>query len=447
MDFLRKARLLGSLTVLCWASTAHAADPGPTFTAGQMRADLLAIRAALRDMPPDLAHSADVPALGRALDELDARLSASPPVTRDGAWRLFATLNPVLADGHLFVGFVDWRGDLRAHLASGGTLFPFEMKVGANCALHIRAQLGGGATPLAGRAVRAVNGMPARELCEQMLARVHGDTRTFRADLASRRFWFFHWKLFGQSARYELDVGDPAALVVPGSDAVPELLAIEASFERQFHLELLPDRAAVLTLGTFALPDKQPLLDFTRAAFTQLRTAGTRTLVIDLRDNGGGDDVMWIEGVMPYLATHRYRTGSTYRKRVISSDPASGEVAGSIVDGEIDSWFAPPPGHPLRFKGKTYVLVSAGTYSSAVVFADVMHDFGFGVVAGSGGSVRADQSGGTRRTTLVNTGLIFVAPRFVLHRPSGHVRPLYLEPEIRMDDSIPSAEVVRRLLR
>jgi C-terminal processing protease CtpA/Prc len=295
--------------------------------------------------------------------------------------------------------------------------------------------------------VRAVNGIPAREICEQILARVHGDTRTFRADLASRRFWFFHWKLFGESASYELDVGDPAALVVPGSAELPELLAIEASFERQFHLELLPDHAAVLTLGTFALPDKQPLLDFTRDAFTRLRTAGTSTLVIDVRDNGGGDDVMWIEGVMPYLATHRYRTGSTYRKRVISSDPAKGEVAGSIVDGEIDTWFAPPPGNPLRFKGKTYLLVGAGTYSSAVLFANVLHDFRFGVVAGTGGSVRADQSGGTRRTTLANTGLILVAPRFVLHRPSGHAKPEYLEPEIRMDDAVPATEVARRISR
>ncbi len=447
MKVRRNARLLGSLVALAFAATLQAADPGPTFTAVQLREDLIGIRAALRDMPPDLSHSTDVPALGRALDELDTTLAASPAVTRAGAWRLFATLNPVLADGHLFIGFVDWRGDTRAHLANGGTLFPFEMKVGANCALHIRAQLGGGETPLSGQTVVEINGVPASDICEQMLARVHGDTRAFRADLASRRFWFFYWKLFGATQKYRLDLGFKVALEEPGSAALPEQLVIEASFERQFRLRLLPNRAALLTLGSFALPDKQPLLDFTHAAFAKLLAADTRTLVIDLRDNGGGDDVMWIEGVMPYLATRKFRTGTTYRKRVVASDPAKGEVAGSIVDGEIDSWFAPQPGNPLGFKGKTYVLVGPGTYSSAVLFANVMRDFAFGTVIGSGGSVRADQSGGARRTTLTNTGLIVVAPRFVLHRPSAKTQPTYLEPDIAMDDAMPAEDIARRLAR
>ena len=119
---------------------------------------------------------------------------------------------------------------------------------------------------------------------------------------------------------------------------------------------------------------------------------------------------------------------------------------GAIVDGEIETWFPPDPDPKHRFNGKTYVLVGPGTYSSAVLFANVMRDFGFGTLIGTGGSVRQDQSGGTRRTTLPNTGLIVVAPRFVLRRPSGKATPVFLAPTY-IDPGLSAAEVASRLTR
>ena len=48
-----------------------------------------------------------------------------------------------MLDGHLLVGFVDWRGDTRAQLAAGGVLFPFEVQVTPPCEIRVRATLGG----------------------------------------------------------------------------------------------------------------------------------------------------------------------------------------------------------------------------------------------------------------------------------------------------------------
>src|SRR6185295_6425564 len=107
------------------------------FTTDQLRADLREIRKALFEMPADLTHSTDPRAVDRAIAKLDDRLRDSPPLSRDAAWREFATLNPLLADGHLFVGFVDWRGDVRAHLANGGALFPVGVHVTADCKVSL----------------------------------------------------------------------------------------------------------------------------------------------------------------------------------------------------------------------------------------------------------------------------------------------------------------------
>lgn len=407
------------------------ADSPAMFTAEQLRSDLQEIRKALFEMPADLTHSTNPRALERAIGKLHDQLKDSAPLTRDEAWRLFATLNPLLADGHLFVGFVDWRGDVRAHLASGGSLFPVGVRVTPNCGVSLHDTRNASLQQLDGLPVRSVNGTPMRELCKQMLARVHGDTPAFRADLLERRFWFFWWKVHGPAANYRLDFESGGTLDLPGSTELPDFLVAEEDFDRQFELVPVPE-GAVLKLGTFAWPKKDEVLAFTKSAFESLHEWKTKTLIIDLRDNGGGNDDQWIEGVMPYLATKRWRTASTYRKRVVTPDLAKGEKAGDVVDGQIETWFEPEPANPLRFRGEVYVAIGPGTYSSAVVMATVFQDFGFGKVIGAGGSVRASQSGGTRRTTLTHTGLIVVSPRFVLRRPSGATRPELLTPDVRV---------------
>ena len=437
-------RRMGILAVLlaCAARAGGPAFAPPTFSAEQLRVDVDALAKALRDMPPDLAHTADPAKVWEALVELRKQIGAAP-LDRDAVWRLFATINPLLGDGHLFVGFVDWRADARAHLKSGGKFFPFEMQVSPDGALYVARGLGGIADALTGSEVKMINGVDAHVVSAALLARVHGDTPAFRTALLSRRFWFYFWKVYGAPAAFEIVIaGDKAPRDIAGSTALPAVLADEDSFERQFRLELLPNNTALLTLSSFAWPDKAQFLDFTHDAFGRMRVASTKTLIIDVRANGGGNDEMWIEGVLPYLATKPYRWASRFRKRVVVADPARHEAVGDIADGEVDTWIPPQPGNPLHFGGKVYVLVGPATYSSAVVFSNVVQDFAFGTIAGSGGSVRTATTGGTRRTTLPNSGLIVVAPRFVLTRPSGANTPALLTPDLEVRDLSQLLEVI-----
>jgi hypothetical protein len=82
----------------------------------------------------------------------------------------------------------------------------------------------------------------------------------------------------------------------------------------------------------------------------------------------------------------------------------------------------------LRFKGKTLVEIGPGTYSSAVLFANVMRDFGFGTLVGTGGTARQTQSGGVRQFILPNSKLALWVPRFVLAPSIAHPPGALLEP-------------------
>ncbi len=441
----RHRPLIGLLAGLLLAGTAPADER--RFTPEELRADLEFIASEIRAHHPDPAHSVDAAAFERTMQALRAGLDA--PLTRDQAWAALATLNPSFADAHLAVLYPNWRGAAEAHLAAGGTFFPFEVSIADDGTPVVTALLGGAPTPLAGRRIRAIDGADARKRTAAVLARTHGDTPAFRAELASRRWFFFDWKLFGAQADYEIAFeGAEAPQRITASRATPAFLADESSFERQFAFETLPCKAALLTVSAFGWHDKPQFLAFTRDAFERIKDAGTRTLIIDVRANNGGDDDFWMEGILPYLADQPYRHGSGYRKRVLEKYRDEGEVAGEVVTGTIEDWIPPQLDNPLRFDGKTYVLIGRSTYSSAILFANVMQDFGFATLAGAAPTARAEQSGSVQQSALPNTGLVLGWPRFVLERPSGAAEPVLLTPDVVVeDDPLRPRSAVDALLR
>lgn len=430
-----------SLCLLACSLVAQAHEP-VEFTPEQLRADLAFLESALARTHPDVAHSVDPQALAHAFADMRNRLNE--PMSADQAWKVMSGLNPVMGDGHLTVSYPGGvAAEIRRHLDGGGLLFPYEVHV-TGTALFVRARLDGTATPLAGRRIEAIDGVPADEIVGKLLAHMNGDTPTLRDALLSDRFAFWHWKFFGQHRRFRMRIGG-AETVVAGSSAMPSVYR-EKPFEELFLFSLLDDEAALLTINEFYWSDKPKFYQFTRAAFERMRDAGTRRLIIDIRANPGGDDDMWIEGILPYIATQPFRNGSTYALKIIEGRAKPGQKVGDVIRGTQESVYPPQLDNPLRFRGNVHVLISPRTYSSAVLFSTVVQDHHFGTLVGVGGGARSTQSGGIQFITLPNTKITLVVPRFVLTRSSG--RGGLLEPDaLVVDDPFRPMAAVESILR
>jgi hypothetical protein len=437
--------LIAVVASLGIAATAAAEE---RLTPAQLRADYDVLVDTLRHRHPDTAHSVAPLALDAALATLAQHIEV--PLTRNEAWQHFAQINPVVADAHFVVTWPDHAALTKAHLSAGGALFPFEVRVDDAGGLTVVAQQGGAATPFARSRIAKINGVDARRVVQRLSQLVHGDTPAFRARLLSDRWYFYYWKVFGAPQRFDITlVRDGARSVsLPASRTLPRLVARRDDFDATFHFALLPGNAAVLTVNSFSWPGRERWFAFADAAFAQMREAGTRTLVVDVRDNGGGDDELWMRGILRHIADKPYRWASTYRKRVMEANPAKGEAVGDVVDGEVARLVEPERDDPLRFDGKLVVLIGDATYSSSVLFANVVKDYGFGTVAGArGGVVRARQSGGTRETALPNTGLVVGWPRFVLDPPRGKGGEAWLVPDrVVCDDPFDRMVAVRATL-
>ncbi len=428
--------------IALYAGFAGATDAPQTFSPQELRRDLAELEAAIDGIHPDVEHSVRKADLARALSEVKARLDRS--MTRDEAWLAMAALNPVMADGHLVVTFPGGSGaELNRYLSAGGRLFPFDVHVAADGELFIRSALNGAASALQGRRIEAIDGVPGRQISERLLAYVNGDTPAFQAALLSARFPFFYWKLFGDKQSYRLKVAGVES-VVEGRGDMP-LVYADQSFEQLFRFEMPNARQAVLTVNQFYWREKSQFYDFTRDAFARMQAAGTQTLVIDIRGNSGGDDDMWIEGLMPYIASKPFRNGSDYVLKIIEGRQKEGQKVGEVVRGSQSTYQAAPD-NPLRFTGKVYVLIGPYTYSSAILFTNAVQDYGFATVVGTGGAARATQSGGTQNVKLSRTQIGLVVPRFLLKRASGGeglVQPDILIPA----DPFRAATAIEALLR
>lgn len=400
-------------------------------TPAQLQEDLAFLKKSIASTHPDVSFSADEKKLEQAYAKVERQFRK--PMTRDQAWRVFAELNPVYSDAHLFVSMGDFDKEMQAHLDAGGGYFPYDVQVSHAGELFITGEAGGGKSPLAGMRIETINGVPARSVVRTLLGYTHGDTAALRANVLSGRWWRFYWKGFGTPSTFKLSVATPAglkSLSLPASRALPTAIATETDFGHTYRFEMLPNKVALLTVGSFLWPDKKLFYALTEDAFKKMREAGATSLIIDVRDNTGGDDDMWKQGIMPYIADKPYRHGSNYIKKVIAGRESATEKLGEVVSGEIKTWEQPQPANPLLFSGKTYVLIGPMTYSSAVLFVNTMQDFKFATVVGEPGTARARQSGGIQSMTLPNSKWGVVVPRFILDRPSGTRDPELVQPDL-----------------
>lgn len=443
---LKPLRALLALALFCPAS--QAGEPA-RYSVAQLQQDFLTMQVAIARTHPDIGHSTDANVLAQAYRKVAVRLQR--PMTRDQAWLVLASLNPVFADAHLTVNQPDWRGQLRKQLEQGGSLFPFEVVLDQDGTPRLRAELGGMPSHLRGQRITQLNGQDGREVAATLLKLTHGDTPAFRSNLLAKRWAYYYLKQYGEVQHFTLVVTDAQGkqqqLTLPGGKVLPEQVQIDADFERQFQFNLLPGKVALLTIRAFYWADKNRYFDFTSQAFAQMHDAGVETLLIDIRDNGGGDDDMWKQGLLRYIADQPYQNGSSYLKKVLAGRAGPGEQVGDVIKGSIQSWEQPEPNNPLHFVGKVYVLVGAGTYSSSILFSNAVQDYGFAKLAGSGGYARTQQSGGIQVITLPNTGLEVVVPRFILSRSSGKSEPKLVTPDIALPaDALDEQGQVQALL-
>lgn len=164
--------------------------------------------------------------------------------------------------------------------------------------------------------------------------------------------------------------------------------------ERFVHYEIYKDKSlAVLTLNACTFNEEYTTC--LHEMFTEVSQQGIRNLAVDLRNNGGGDSRTANEFIR-YLNVDSYKEGA-YRQRL-----GIFHMGGSASTGVTEnSQYV-----DLTFDGQVYVLTSAETFSSAMLFAQYIKDNHLGGLIGEAPGNDPNGYGDITVFVLPNSGLV-----------------------------------------
>ena len=412
------------------------------FTAAEIAEDYDAFLSFVKSTHPNLEYSADLAALDATAAQV--RASFRDGMTMREAWTAMAATNPVFGDAH--VGLLRPVAALAAYEETGGRLFPAPVVIGDAGAMRVAESAPAGLGVLPGEEILAINGIQTRAIIDHLSPRMRGETPTLGRLLMARRFPQYFWITYGGYDRYVVRVrGEQGVRTVALEDAS----AAASGSTNLFAYKKLSDEVGYLNVTTFVIDHKDEFEAFLEGAFAEIAEDGVGTLVIDLRENGGGARDL-SDLLAAYLTDKPYSALSRVTARITEANigrlPPGAEF-GAVVTLPFQQPVTPPEELPNRFNGEVYALIGNLTYSQAIVFAATLQDHEIATIAGEETEGPANQSGQVQAHELPNTGLQALAPIYIFTRASGDTSRRGVIPDIAIkNDPLDAMASVNALL-
>jgi hypothetical protein len=427
----------------------------------QLREDFDALYAGLRSAHVDLFErrsEAEYEALfARMRAELDAPLNEAQARQH---FQRFAAFGRV-AHARIDLDELGWA----QYRADGGRAFPLSLRVQDDAA-YVLDNFSGDPRLASGTRVFEIDAQPALAWLEGMGALVSADTPYLLHAQMEHQLPKLVWLQQGAVERFALKIenaqGDALLVDVPArsrDDFVAALQGPGSVFALDFNARsarMLDHDVAYLRPGPFydnredaASPwDPSAFKAFVDRAFEDFRAAGAQRLLIDLRDNPGGDN-SFSDHLLAYVADRPFRFTEDFAIRAsahtrasiaarVSEDPDPQSVSarmlalltdaadGSEVRFPIE---ATPPRDQDRFEGEVFVLINRHSYSNAVLVAAIVQDYGLGRVIGEETADLASTLGGMEHFQLPHSGIRVGYPKARMLRPSGDPTPRGVVPD------------------
>jgi hypothetical protein len=336
----------------------------------------------------------------------DARIlksSIAKPLNSLEFYLLISPLVAKLEDGHTGVQFPQME-----YLNSGASMFPFNVKLTAKKP-YIRVirpfRTMESLIPNNSEII-SINGIESKKIVNDIIACISGESPDIRAGFGSNYFYFFLNKLYGMNDSYKVIYNTDGKLETKEISGisyntymkrVKQDTTIQSSvIPSNYSLKLQPEsNTAIIDFVSFNNP--QEFKVFIDSAFKQINTNQIKNLIIDIRNNGGGNSAIGDEffqyiSKVPYTQNAKskirfsYWQKEKYRQQFLESQDSSWFKIKDIPDGSIDeetnTTTVELRENANRFKGKIYLLTSINTYSSAASFAQCFKHYKMGEIIG-----------------------------------------------------------------
>ena len=419
-----------------------------TFSPQALKEDFLFLRKTLEEGHRGLYRYTSKAEMDRVFDETEQKLNH--PMDELAFYRILAPLIAAIKDGHTSLEPATIVSDqLTPH-----NDFPFSVRILGN-KVYIFDDFETPDHRLAGAEILSINGVPIETILQTMLAGITSDGNIVTGKVHALKGGGgrgFYRALFAPLLYPLLGIKSPFTLKyrpfqqlqertiqVSGRPFAELVKAYEKKYPADARPPLLPD-------GRIMPPDEPSFLDngniavwkvagfggytpadrngaYIDTAFQQIRAHGSKVLILDVRNNGGGLDALG-EGLFSYFADapfHYYAdlvaNPLTLRRysQTQQGEPLPTNEFVLKADGNYH-WVKHlmelmQPRQP-HFAGKVYLLINGGCYSTCAEFVSTMQFHQKATFIGEevGGGYYGDTSGFTANVYLPHTKIVLVLP-------------------------------------
>ena len=280
---------------------------------------------------------------------------------------------------------------------AGGTLFPLELAFEDHKVL-VRKNLSDKSEIKISSELLSINNQPITEILEMIYPQVSAERLYFKqAKIELFSFPRLYWQVFGEVKDFKVEIMQNGEIQKYRLNSVSVIEGFEMKrndiFSNTRELKFL-DEAAYLNPGNFS-GDEQEYRSFIDSSFMEINKNNHPHLIIDLRNNSGGDDP-FSDYLVSYIADRPFRwhseftlkTSAILKQHVRETYDTTSAYWQSILNHEDGSIFPfeyeafnPQPAE-TRYSGKTYVLVNRQSHSQSAVTAAQIQDYGFATIVG-----------------------------------------------------------------
>lgn len=339
----------------------------------------------------------------------------------------------------------------RNFLDAGGHVLPFEVSI-ENERVFIRKNWSNDQALSPGAELISINGIKIKDIFEKIYPQVAAESLYFKnALIESFSLPRYYWQVFGEQNTYEITVIQNGSLKSYDLDGARGWEDYELKREEIMQEEWALDffkQVAYLRPGKLS-GDLASFTSFIDSAFVEIKQRQSKDLIIDLRNNSGGDDP-FSDYVVSYLIDRSFRWNSSFQLK--SSDLLKSHVrtysdttstyARAILDHNSGQNFEYDFGdheaqtESKRFKGEVYVMVNRHSYSQSTVAAAQMQDYGLATIVGEETAEHPNLLASIFTYTLPNTQLQVTVSKGKIYRVSGVDNKKGVVPDLFFEDHL-----------